>query len=283
LATLACPRCRAQNEIEPGTDPSSLRCACGEPLAPPNTRVWDTAALRCASCGASISAADSDCGFCGTQIPRDERMRSRICTHCCARSASDSRFCTACGRAFEGAGSENPIELPDCPHCAIPLHAQRIAEFDLAECRGCHGLWIPHPRFDALVERALELRRKALARAEPAANPRVSKANPHSQGVRYLRCPVCREQLARRNFRKSSGVIVDACRRCGVWLDAGELEAIAGFLARGGETSRALREEELRCEAERTRNAELRKLEFESSVARVRGSTLAELLAALID
>jgi Zn-finger nucleic acid-binding protein len=280
---LECPRCRTQVDAPLGVDPSAQRCACGSPLAAGGARAWDTAVLRCASCGATVASADPACGFCGTPIERDERLRSRLCASCCARSASDARFCTACGRAFESAGVEADPALPNCPVCRIGLHAQRVAEFELAECRGCHGLWIPHPGFDALVERALELRRKALASPEPAANPRVSKANPHAQTVRYLRCPACSEQLARRNFRRSSGVILDVCRRCGVWLDAGELEAIAGFLARGGETSPAFREEEQRCEVERIRLAERAKLEIDAAGTTIRGSTLAELLAAIFD
>jgi Zn-finger nucleic acid-binding protein len=36
--------------------------------------------------------------------------------------------------------------------------------------------------------------------------------------------------MQRRNFQRSSGIIVDVCRRHGTWLDADELERIAGFL-----------------------------------------------------
>ena len=40
--------------------------------------------------------------------------------------------------------------------------------------------------------------------------------------------------MQRRNFRKSSGVIVDRCREHGTWLDADELEQITGFILSGG-------------------------------------------------
>jgi len=39
--------------------------------------------------------------------------------------------------------------------------------------------------------------------------------------------------MARRNYRKKSGVIVDICSEHGVWLDADELEQIAGFILSG--------------------------------------------------
>jgi hypothetical protein len=40
--------------------------------------------------------------------------------------------------------------------------------------------------------------------------------------------------MQRRNFRRSSGVIVDVCGRHGTWLDADELEQIAGYLLAHG-------------------------------------------------
>ncbi len=40
--------------------------------------------------------------------------------------------------------------------------------------------------------------------------------------------------MQRRNFRKTSGVIIDRCHEHGVWLDADELEQIAGFILSGG-------------------------------------------------
>ncbi|MEW6111309.1 MAG: zf-TFIIB domain-containing protein, partial [Thermodesulfobacteriota bacterium] len=47
-------------------------------------------------------------------------------------------------------------------------------------------------------------------------------------------CPVCRTMMNRRNFIRVSGVIVDVCRPHGIWFDAGEMEKIMDFIARGG-------------------------------------------------
>ena len=55
------------------------------------------------------------------------------------------------------------------------------------------------------------------------------------------KCPVCDGFMQRRNFRRSSGVIIDCCSRHGTWLDADELEQIAGFILSGGSTSPTLR------------------------------------------
>ena len=42
----------------------------------------------------------------------------------------------------------------------------------------------------------------------------------------HLRCPKCGEPLKERSFQK---ILIDQCTGCGgIWLDAGELEEVAG-------------------------------------------------------
>jgi hypothetical protein len=48
--------------------------------------------------------------------------------------------------------------------------------------------------------------------------------------------------MLRRNFRKSSGVILDVCSEHGTWLDDDELEQITGFILSGGAPSPVLAE-----------------------------------------
>jgi len=52
--------------------------------------------------------------------------------------------------------------------------------------------------------------------------------------VQYRKCPACDGFMQRANFQKRSGVIIDRCHNHGTWLDADELEAIAGFILEGG-------------------------------------------------
>ena len=40
--------------------------------------------------------------------------------------------------------------------------------------------------------------------------------------------------MSRRNFKSISGVLIDSCINCGIWLDKGELEFIRNFVASGG-------------------------------------------------
>ena len=112
------------------------------------------------------------------------------------------------------------------------MHAREVAGQLVQECERCLGLWAPEGTFEALVDRAAAVGRERDATGAGIA-PRVAGGNPASVGVAYRRCPICDEFRARRNFRKRSGVIVDRCRAHGTWLDAHELERIAGFVLSG--------------------------------------------------
>jgi Zn-finger nucleic acid-binding protein len=160
------------------------------------------------------------------------------------------------------------------------MPARQVAGIGVHECPGCHGVFVPGAGFDRLVERAVQARRAADPARPSPLGPRVQGANPASQRVTYRRCPVCSSQMQRRNFRRSSGVILDVCKSCGTWLDADELEAIAGFLLSGGETSPALLEEARSAEREAAALArERRRGETRGFAgARTRGALLEILL-----
>jgi Zn-finger nucleic acid-binding protein len=52
--------------------------------------------------------------------------------------------------------------------------------------------------------------------------------------------------MNRQNFARISGVIIDLCRGCGVWLDNQELERILKFVQGGGiERSHAMEAEDM--------------------------------------
>jgi Zn-finger nucleic acid-binding protein len=65
-------------------------------------------------------------------------------------------------------------------------------------------------------------------------HPRHAAHAPAESGVHYARCPQCAETMARVNFGKHSGIVVDVCRWHGTWFDAGELDAAMEFVHAGG-------------------------------------------------
>lgn len=240
MQLIACQVCHTQYDVSE-ISAASFECRCGETLENTPPRAVDAAIERCSACGAHVTSDAESCVYCSSVIVREPRKLSLICPECFARCADDSRFCTACGVPFrpEALGAEGH-ELP-CPVCSKLMPSQSIAGLVVNECTTCRGLWVPGEHFDQLVQRAIEARRTG---ASPLTAPRVTGNNPATQQVVYRNCPECDAMMNRRNFRKSSGVIVDVCRDHGTWLDSDELEAIAGFLLSGGETAASLRREE---------------------------------------
>ncbi|MEE8165392.1 MAG: zf-TFIIB domain-containing protein, partial [Myxococcota bacterium] len=129
----------------------------------------------------------------------------------------------------------------------------------ILECEGCHGLWAPEYRFDSLVDRAAKLAIERTAAGEALA-PRVDGGNPASAKVEYRRCPECSALMRRMNFKKRSGVIIDECHQHGTWLDANELERVAGFVlsGRAKQADRAVERENADREREAARSSALR-------------------------
>jgi Zn-finger nucleic acid-binding protein len=235
---IACETCHTQYDVSDVTA-ETVTCRCGAVLANRPLVAVDAEIHRCAACGAAVAALAKSCAFCAAAIVRegDPRKRSLICPECCARNANDARFCTACGVGFR----PEPVSAKGgevaCPVCDSKMPAQAVGGIPVNECTSCGGLWVAGEHFDRLVARAIEARKQRAPEADFTAAPRVKGANPVSQRVAYRRCPVCGVQMLRRNFRKSSGVILDVCSDHGSWLDADELEQITGFILSGGVTS----------------------------------------------
>jgi Zn-finger nucleic acid-binding protein len=105
------------------------------------------------------------------------------------------------------------------------------------------------------------------------AAPRVKGGNPFHQQVRYRKCPECDGFMNRRNYQKSSGVIIDVCRAHGTWLDADELEQIAGFILSGGRTSPMLEAEHARAASEAAAAARIARIRVQREGSRLYGQS----------
>ena len=232
MQLVACSNCHTQYDVS-GVVAKSFPCRCGEPVENSPPAPVDAEIRRCGACGALTRPRLERCEYCDASIRRDDRNLSLTCPECYARNAEDSRFCTACGVTFRPEQVRvDGHELP-CPVCAGLMPPRQVAGIGINECAGCNGLWVPENDFDLLVSRAVETRRNASPEALATLAPRVTGANPARQTVRYRKCPECDAFMRRRNFQKASGVIVDRCNLHGTWLDADELERIAGFVLSG--------------------------------------------------
>jgi Zn-finger nucleic acid-binding protein len=153
------------------------------------------------------------------------------------------------------------------------------------ECDSCSGLFVPHETFE-MMQDASERVILSTQRAQ-AGRLEIEKT------ISYVKCPVCRTLMNRKNFAGMSGVIVDICGYHGVWFDAGELGKIMDFVAKGGllkarekEQQEKLREYEQQMRL-RTNEALMSGSNIHSGmfdpVSHVGGLALLEILADVID
>ncbi|MBZ5712070.1 zf-TFIIB domain-containing protein [Nannocystis pusilla] len=131
----------------------------------------------------------------------------------------------------------------DCPGCGEPLHRAAVRHgVELDACGACGGIWLDAGELESLTS-GLDPAPGRGAADEAELRGRVPRPASRESDVRYRECPRCRDVMNRRNFGTISGVIVDECRRHGLFLDAGELEEVEAFLRAGGravgEASRA--------------------------------------------
>jgi Zn-finger nucleic acid-binding protein len=190
--------------------------------------------------------------------------------------------CTGCGHSL---GLE-PIFEPDrlrCPDCKLHFQAFRGEAGLLRDCESCGGQFLGHSLLKALLEQR---------EAYGTAAPRPPRFNPLDNPVRYLPCPVCEDVMMRRNFGRSSGVVVDVCTVHGTWFDAGELPRVLSFVEAGGlvyARKREVEEAQSRDRAARVRAVEksLEPLSAPGSLNRFtntrRSVELAEAGSALLD
>ena len=147
-----------------------------------------------------------------------------VCAHCQHTYNKHMSSCPFCG-------GENPKEAkvnttPRCPRCNRPLETVDYRGTRLDLCPECSGLWLATGEFEQLTSE------RDVYADETIPHGYRKKPPPKEEG--YLPCPLCSALMTRRNFKALSGVLIDICGHHGVWLDAGELEQIRCFIAKGG-------------------------------------------------
>lgn len=295
-----CPACNRQSDAGDLEVGRRFHCVCGAVLEVPRVRAKDAAVVRCSSCGGPRQSGVTACTFCGADFTVHERDLHTICPSCMARIMDRARFCHNCGTRIVVQGKSGAVTEHPCPACGKERHldSRTLGEppIGILECRVCAGLWIGSEIFEMLTARVKEEAANLVA-GLPGAPKRVAGEGAGRQrGPLYRRCPRCGNMMARRNYARRSGVIVDSCHEHGIWFDAGELHALLQWIRRGGlKKAEQLQQREAEFAARRARRAPSRidrmagqvKIgEFSSGVGFSGGmagesSLLADLLGAL--
>lgn len=191
----------------------------------------------------------------GTPDPRN----SVRCSACTALVSAGASFCPRCGDPLAPAeANEEGLRCPACPTAGGAEGAEVMASWRLQPtsrhpqghavhgCRRCGGVWVDRATLEAMLDSA------AQQGAGDGREPAVQRRALSMQKVVYRSCSACGHAMARRNFARISGVIVDECRVHGTFFDAGELEDVLTFVRSGGLVLARRREtEELAREARR--------------------------------
>ena len=191
----------------------------------------DASALNCPECGAAVAQDSTRCQYCHALL------QTVACPKCMGMMFVGTKFCPHCGaRAQEiVAGDQTPRK---CPRCDVALTDVDVANTPLEECTRCGGLWVSVTNFEHLCSDA-----EAQQAATGLALPPPVQVN---TSVRYLKCPECANLMNRMNYATRSGIIINACRAHGIWLDREEIRQIIEFIRAGGlDRARRIEKEEL--------------------------------------
>lgn len=145
------------------------------------------------------------------------------CIHCQHTVNGTCRVCPMCGGTMK---KEVENKNRQCPRCREALVISTFNKYQLDNCPSCKGLWVEPNKFKILTSEFDVYR-------DDNSDPDFQRAPiPKAEG--YLPCACCNKLMTRQNFKSISGVIIDLCIACGIWLDKGELKQIRQFVASGG-------------------------------------------------
>ena len=144
-----------------------------------------------------------------------------------------------------------------CPRCRIELAPESTLGIAFWGCGRCGGIMMDRPTFDQAAESA-DLWAGLIDRARALHG--AAEVELDLKKVVYLSCPICEKTMARKNFGRVSGAMVDVCVEHGTWFDQGELARSLEFIRDGG-GERTARFEQAEAEHEREQRKVISEIE----------------------
>ncbi len=230
---IACQSCQAQYDVTGHAVHDSVHCRCGAAMTVPEPRVHEARLVRCSSCGAVRGSGGNNCEYCDARLSTVDKGWGSMCPGCFCRLPNDAQFCVECGLKICPQKLDSGLSELLCPRCHVRLQGRTLEKIQIEECAGCAGVWLPVSAFESICKdnETLSMATRGLALKR---GRRTKFELTLAEAVKYVPCPICRNLMNRRNFSGVSGVIIDTCRDCGVWLDNQELNRIVQFVQAGG-------------------------------------------------
>ena len=177
-----------------------------------------------------------------------------ICSQCKRETVSKRANCFYCGGRLI---IEEKVETAlQCPGCKAFMKKIKRAEIVVDECQSCKGNWYDRSELEQLLRKSkseLTPKQEEMTQPPPQQQEQLNSSWPSTRNSQhrnqhtsrstrqnpkkvstpfnsaYRRCPHCQDMMNRNNFLKS-GIIVDVCRKHGVYLDEGEFEDLHQFM-----------------------------------------------------
>ncbi len=164
------------------------------------------------------------------------------CKSCSAPLSPSSNICEYCGvrNEIDLRGIHNyTVNTPEsdriCPICKKPMRTIDLGidgNYFIEQCQVCMGLFFDPGELEVLLDKSVKNVFDIQYKKIRTINKELHTS--HKRAM-YVKCPVCQDIMHRINFGTRSGVIIDRCKKDGIWLDAGELKHLFEWTKAGGQ------------------------------------------------
>jgi len=254
MSDTSCPGCGLVYDLTSYRPGQRCRCRCGQVLLAPDQAAPPKIArtIHCSACGGNLEQGRPDCPYCNALVDLTDARMTAYCGACLSMNKEGAAFCSDCGERLVASVEAPEATDQECPRCRALLRRRTLGEYKPLECPMCCGLFVAVSDLEALIVE--QKKRRYGAPGELGKEPERASLAP--EDVAYLKCPECGTMMNRVNYGRISGVIIDTCKTHGHWLDPGELEKIAKWVATGGLDKLRKRDlDESRAERERLSSA----------------------------
>jgi len=119
-----------------------------------------------------------------------------------------------------------------CPRDATPCKTiEYESGIEVDQCPACGGMWLDHGELEAIQRNTEHDYRSQLAELPDDVARGLEVVEQESREA--IHCPKCTAQMDTREYAYCSQIVIDTCPDgCGVWLDAGEIQALEVFFER---------------------------------------------------
>ena len=95
-------------------------------------------------------------------------------------------------------------------------------------CPACSGMWLDKGELEAIQEARENDYRKALSNLPDSVSRSIDEVAQLESTP--IACAKCRAEMDTREYAYCSQIVIDTCPEgCGIWLDAGEIQALEKF------------------------------------------------------